>query len=382
MEKYRRKYQDIRQCWGVTIPNTIKQDVSLCFRFQLRCIAFIIHNTAFYLHLPGTKHWTPHWSLSYRHHRLIMPGLPIIRVYPSSSDRVNWSMDSVCSASTVHSLPHRDANPFNPSPPTRPPPSRASDKPSPFHSGQKINYYSLDSRPSRILGSYGARYDSKGHVLHKVEIAHPMHNKPSHLATYELYERSSPNCLVVFWGQTWQRLKNWIGSWSHIPPLPLPRHSNTLLLAIRSAIPPHRLPQSWVVFYRISHRRCIVWWIWQQVPHPYCSITAAVQPASPVGDFGEFWTIFGRIGMISQHPSHHDSLFPLSPHFFSFLVLFFPLLLIPIPLMEALVPCLEAFYCCFISPLFPHLSLPFSRFVMNVAHCSRHCSAVLSHCFA
>lgn len=62
-------------------------------------------------------------------------------------------------------------------------------------------------------------------------------------------------------------------------------------LAIRSAIPPHGLPQSWVVFYRISHRRCIVRWIWQQVPHPYCSIAAAVQPASPVGDFGEFWTI-------------------------------------------------------------------------------------------
>jgi hypothetical protein len=141
-----------------------------------------------------------------------MPGLPIIRVYPSSSGEFNWSTDSTCSASTVHSLPRRNANPYDPSPPKRSPHPRASDKPSPFLSGQKIDYYSLDGKPSRILGSYGARYDSQGHLLHKVQIAHPMHNKPSILVSYELYERSPPNCLIVFCRRTWQRFKAFIGS--------------------------------------------------------------------------------------------------------------------------------------------------------------------------
>jgi hypothetical protein len=137
----------------------------------------------------------------------------ILRVYPSSSSRFAWSTDSVCSATTVQSSPPsdpRDANPFNPLPAT--PPTRVPTRQSPFRSGQKINHYTDGDHYSTILGTYGARYDSKGHILYKVEIAHPMHNSTPVLVTYELYERATPSFIVVFLQQTWRFFKNLIGS--------------------------------------------------------------------------------------------------------------------------------------------------------------------------
>lgn len=118
----------------------------------------------------------------------------ILRIYPSSSGQFDWSNDSVCSASTTHSLPQnrRTANPYNPSPPSPPRPLHQADQPTPFLSGQQFNYYTFNGVPSQILGTYGARYDSKGHIIHKVQIAHPMRDPYCCLVTYELYERSPP----------------------------------------------------------------------------------------------------------------------------------------------------------------------------------------------
>lgn len=150
---------------------------------------------------------------------LIMP--QILCVYPSSAGDHTWSIESISSASTVHSLPLEPPpplrNPFDShsfKPRFKLPRSRQSHASSPF---KPMDVFHVIDDPgfrtpqSIIIRVQGSRRDSQGHTIHSVDISQFSTMEHRVILPYELYCRRSRNILIVYCRRTWQRFRDFIG---------------------------------------------------------------------------------------------------------------------------------------------------------------------------
>lgn len=115
-------------------------------------------------------------------------------------------------------------------------------------------------------------------------------------------------------------------------PSPL-RHHTLLPCSTRSAITPCGLTQSWVVQYRISHRRCTVF---DELYNRCLYLIASSQWQFNLQHLSEISGYFWNNRHDFSSPSHHDSLYPFSLTHISFLVIVFSLLLILFSLFGSL----------------------------------------------
>ena len=144
----------------------------------------------------------------------------ILCVYPSSSGQFTWSIDSVNSASTVHTLPFEAPpihNPFDThsfKPRFKFPRSRKSIASSPFKPMDTFHVmgdHGFQVPHSVILQVHGSRRDSQGHTLYSVDISHPSSMEFRVIVPHEIYCRQSRNGFLAYCRQMWQQFRDFIG---------------------------------------------------------------------------------------------------------------------------------------------------------------------------
>ena len=145
----------------------------------------------------------------------------ILCVYPSSHGAYDWSIDSVSSASIIHSLPFETPsttrNPFEPHSFTprhtfpRSHRSKASSPFKPMDTLHVIDNCGFQVPQSVILRVHGSHRDSQGHTLHFVDISHPTTMEFRIVTPREIYCRRSRNSVIVYCRRTWQRFRDFIG---------------------------------------------------------------------------------------------------------------------------------------------------------------------------